>query len=143
MEITGEEFDAVVAVNLRGTFFGCQVFGAHFRDRGHGRIDNLASLAGQNGGNRHRRPLRRLEGGDRHADQSLRPRSRAHGVTVNAVAPGPLDLPAVHRTVTPERLAEITRTIPVGGIGDAGFVGDMIVQLASPRRASPPGRRST
>ena len=33
MEISPEEFDAVVAVNLRGTFLGCQVFGAYFRDR--------------------------------------------------------------------------------------------------------------
>ncbi len=29
MAITADEFDAVMAVNLRGTLFGCQVMGAH------------------------------------------------------------------------------------------------------------------
>ena len=50
MEIEPDEFDAVLAVNVRGTFLGCQVLGAQFREAGHGRIVNLASLAGQNGG---------------------------------------------------------------------------------------------
>ncbi len=36
MEITADEFDAVLAVNLRGTFLGCQVFGAYFQGAGHG-----------------------------------------------------------------------------------------------------------
>ena len=50
MQISAEEFDEVIAINLRGTFFGCQVFGAHLASAGYGRIINLASLAGQNGG---------------------------------------------------------------------------------------------
>jgi 3-oxoacyl-[acyl-carrier protein] reductase len=33
-----------------GTFLACQVFGKRFADRGYGRIINIASLAGQNGG---------------------------------------------------------------------------------------------
>ena len=43
MEISPEEFDAVIAVNLRGTFLGCQVFGAYFKGLGHGRIINTVS----------------------------------------------------------------------------------------------------
>ena len=46
MQISAEEFDEVIAINLRGTFFGCQVFGAHLASAGYGRIINLASLAG-------------------------------------------------------------------------------------------------
>lgn len=50
MEISPESFDAVVSTNLNGTFYGCQVFGAYFAERGYGRIVNIASLAYQNGG---------------------------------------------------------------------------------------------
>ena len=50
MEITAEQFDQVINVNLRSVLFGCQVFGQHFADAGTGRIVNIASLAGQNGG---------------------------------------------------------------------------------------------
>ncbi len=50
MEISADEFDRVIAINQRGTFFGCQVFGQYFAGQGYGRIVNMASLAGQNGG---------------------------------------------------------------------------------------------
>ena len=50
MEITAEQFDQVIDVNLRSVLFGCQVFGQYFAERGAGRIVNIASLAGQNGG---------------------------------------------------------------------------------------------
>jgi len=36
----------VMAVNLRGTFVGCRIAGAHLRARGCGRIVNLSSFAG-------------------------------------------------------------------------------------------------
>ena len=50
MDIEADEFDAVMAVNLRGPFFGCQVIGAHMTERGSGRIINISSQAGQMGG---------------------------------------------------------------------------------------------
>ncbi len=132
MEITAEEFDDVIAVNLRGTFFGCQVFGAHFRDRGHGRIVNMASLAGQNGGTATGAHYAASKGGIATLTKVFARDLGPAGVTVNAVAPGPLDLPMVHRTLGPERLAALKGAIPVGGIGDPGFVAAMVVQLASP-----------
>ena len=49
-DIPQAEWDDVMAVNLRGVFFGCRVAGRHMRDRKSGRIINLSSLAGQRGG---------------------------------------------------------------------------------------------
>lgn len=43
MEITPEEWDEVTAINMKGTFLACQVFGKRFADRGYGRIINIAS----------------------------------------------------------------------------------------------------
>ena len=46
-EIDLDEWDDVLATNLRGTYLGCRVVGAYLRERRAGRIVNLASDAGQ------------------------------------------------------------------------------------------------
>lgn len=132
LDISQEEFDDVIAVNLRGTFFGCQVFGGYFRDQGYGRIVNMASLAGQNGGTATGVHYAASKGAIITLTKVFARDLAAGGVTVNCIAPGPLDLPMVHRTVPPERLAELRKAIPVGDIGDAAFIGALVVQLASP-----------
>lgn len=132
MDITAEEFDAVMAVNVRGTFLGCQVFGAHFRDRGHGRIVNMASLAGQNGGTATGAHYAASKGAIVTLTKVFARDLAPHGVTVNAIAPGPLDTPAVHRIIPAERMPALLAGIPVGTLGDPAFVADLVVQLASP-----------
>jgi NAD(P)-dependent dehydrogenase (short-subunit alcohol dehydrogenase family) len=47
-EITEEEFDKVVTVNLKGLVLACQVFGKHMVERGCGSIINLGSASGLN-----------------------------------------------------------------------------------------------
>lgn len=131
MEISPEEFDEVIAVNLRGTFLGCQVFGAYFRDAGHGRIVNMASLAGQNGGTATGAHYAASKGGIVTLTKVFARDLGKSGVTVNAIAPGPLDLPIVHKTVPAERFAEFKANIPVGDIGEPAFVAQIVLQLAS------------
>lgn len=135
MEIEPDEFDAVMAVNVRGTFLGCQVFGAHFKAQGHGRIVNLASLAGQNGGTATGAHYAASKGAILTLTKVFARDLASGGVTVNAIAPGPLDTPMVHRTVPPERLAQLKTGIPVGEIGDPRFIAALVVQLASPEAA--------
>jgi len=135
MEISPDEFDAVMAVNVRGTFLGCQVFGAHFRDQRHGRIVNLASLAGQNGGTATGAHYAASKGAIVTLTKVFARDLAADGVTVNAIAPGPLDTPMVHQTVPPERMTGLRANIPVGDIGDPRFIATLTVQLASPEAA--------
>lgn len=131
MEITAEEFDLVTAVNQRGTFFGCQVFGAHFAAQTYGRIVNMASLAGQNGGTASGAHYASSKGAILTMTKIFARALASRGVTVNAVAPGPMELPSVRESVPPERLEQIIATmIPVKGLGDPGFVADMVVRLA-------------
>ncbi len=133
MEITPEEFDRVVAVNQRGTFFGCQVFGAYFAARNYGRIVNMASLAGQNGGTAAGAHYAASKGAILTLTKIFARQLAASHVTVNAVAPGPMDLPSVRDLVPPEKLAQIIDTmIPVKSLGDAEFVADIVVRLAAP-----------
>lgn len=133
MQITPEEFDRVITTNLRGTFLGCQVFGAYLGSTGYGRVINLASLAGQNGGTASGAHYASSKSGILTLTKIFARELAASGVTVNAIAPGPLDLPSVHAAVPPEKLAKLVEMIPVKRLGDAGFVADLVVQLASPQ----------
>lgn len=132
LDITPDEFDAVLAVNLRGTFIGSQVLGRHFKSKGYGRIVNIASLAGQNGGTATGAHYAASKGAILTLTKVFARDLAAFGVTVNAVAPGPLDLPSVRRTVPTDRLAELIKAIPVGTLGDPAYVADVVVRLAAP-----------
>jgi 3-oxoacyl-[acyl-carrier protein] reductase len=139
MEISAEEFDAVVAVNLRSVFLACQVFGQAFAARGYGRIVNIASLAGQTGGTATGAHYAAAKGGVLTLTKVFARELAPHGVTVNAVSPGPLDLPIVHETVPAEKLAAITQAIPVRTLGEPGFIADAVVLLAGREAGSVTG----
>ena len=53
-------------------------------------------------------------------------------VTVNAIAPGPMELPSVRALVPPDRLEKLIEGIPVRRLGNPKFVADLVVMLASP-----------
>lgn len=132
MQITPEEFDDVLRINLRGTFLGCQVFGAHFAQAGYGRLINVASLAGQNGGTASGAHYASSKAGILTLTKIFARELAPKGVTVNAIAPGPMDLPSVRAAVPPERLAKLIEMIPVQRLGNPRFVASLVVQLASP-----------
>lgn len=129
LDITPDEFDAVIAVNLRGTFVGSQVFGRLFKERGYGRIVNLGSLAGQNGGTATGAHYASSKGGILTLTKVFARDLAPFGVTVNAIAPGPLDTPMVHKTIPAERMEQFKANVPVGTLGDPAFVGSMVVRL--------------
>jgi 3-oxoacyl-[acyl-carrier protein] reductase len=139
MDITPEEFDDVLAINLRSTFLACQVFGKCFADRGYGRIVNIASLAGQTGGTATGAHYAAAKGGVLTLTKVFARELAAAGVTVNAISPGPLDLPIVHESVPAEKLKAITQTIPTRTLGDADFIADAVLLLASPAAGSTTG----
>ncbi|KAK1178770.1 SDR family NAD(P)-dependent oxidoreductase [Streptomyces sp. NBS 14/10] len=131
MRISPESFESVVATNLGGTFFGCQVFGEYFAERGYGRIVNIGSLAGQNGGTATGAHYAAAKGGVATLTKVFARELGPHGVTVNAISPGPQDLPVVRETVAPEELARVKAMIPVGRLGRPRFIADMAVLLAA------------
>jgi 3-oxoacyl-[acyl-carrier protein] reductase len=135
LDISLEEFGAVSDVNLRGTFVGCQIFGRYFKESRYGRIVNIASLAGQNGGTATGAHYAASKGGIITLTKVFARELAPFGVTVNAVAPGPLDLPSVHSIVPRDRLDEIMSSIPVGHLGAPEFVASAVMLLASPQAA--------
>ncbi|MGE4452402.1 SDR family NAD(P)-dependent oxidoreductase [Castellaniella sp.] len=131
MDISPEEFDAVLGTNLRGTLFGCQVMGAHMARAGYGRLINMGSLAGQNGGTATGAHYACSKGAIITLTKIFARELGPFGVTANAVSPGPMDLPSVRALVPPEKLEQIIQGIPVRRLGDARFVADLVVRLAS------------
>jgi 3-oxoacyl-[acyl-carrier protein] reductase len=131
------EWERVLAVNLKGTFLCCQAVIAPMRAQKYGRIINIGSILGKNGGNA--RPW--LDAGEQaqasnvaygvskagvHAMTMFLARELADaGITVNAVAPGPI---ASNMTANfPQRLRDL---IPVGRMGTADEVARACLFLA-------------
>lgn len=136
--ITEAEWDRVIDINLKGTFLCCQAVIEPMRRQKYGRIVNIGSVVGKNAGNA--RPWISAEEQQRAANLAygaskagvhaitgfLAKEMAAHGVTVNAVAPGPI---ATAMTTTfPEALRNL---IPVGRMGALDDVVRAILFLAS------------
>lgn len=139
LEITPDELDSVMAVGFRGTFQACQLFGTHMAAQGYGRIVNMASLAGQNGGTATGGHYASAKGAVITLTKVFARELAASGVTVNAVSPGPQDSPVVHDIVGADNLETFARSIPVGRLGDPAFIAEMVALLASPAAASVTG----
>ena len=136
MDISADEFDQVLSTNLRGTFFGCQVFGQYFSDQNEGnnagRIINMTSLAGQMGGTASGAHYAASKGGILTLTKVFARALADKGVTVNAVAPGPVDMPSTREKVPADKLEHIINTmIPVKKMSSSDFVADMVLMLAS------------
>ena len=132
LEISAEEFDWVTMVNQRGTFTACQVLGQFMSQQGFGRIINLSSLAGQNGGTATGAHYAASKGAITTLTKIFAKQFAAQGVTVNAIAPGPMDSPMVHQVVGAEKMAAFKQNIPVQQLGSMGFIAQTVQLLAQP-----------
>jgi 3-oxoacyl-[acyl-carrier protein] reductase len=128
-ELTLDDWEAVVAVNQRAVFWLSRLAGAHMRDRGWGRIVNLASLAGQTA-----RPSGVHYGATKGAVIALTRlfalELASSGVTVNAVAPGVIETPMID-ALSADMLDALKRAIPVGRLGQPEDVAAAVSFLAS------------
>jgi len=86
------DFDRIVAVNLRGTFLAGQACAAAMARQGGGVILNIASISGMRG-NPGRAGYGASKGGVVVLTQVMANDLAAHGIRVNAIAPGPIETP--------------------------------------------------
>ena len=130
-EITTAEFDEVVAINMRSVFYSCQVFGPYLRGRGYGRIVNITSLAGQNGGTVGSAHYAASKAGAIMLTKYFAKELAGSGVTVNAVSPGPIG--TAKARLSADQITRIEREVPVGRFGEASEVAAAVALLACDR----------
>ena len=87
LELPESEWASILDINLTGTLRSCQVFGRHMVARGYGRIVNIASLA-STVALYEVAAYNASKAGVAGLTRSLAVEWAAHGVCVNAIAPG-------------------------------------------------------
>jgi NAD(P)-dependent dehydrogenase (short-subunit alcohol dehydrogenase family) len=130
--VTEEDFDATLAVNLRGTFFVSQAVGRLMIGAGGGRIVNLSSQAGFVA-----LPTESVycmtKAAIAHLTKCLAVEWAAHGINVNAVAPTFIRTPGTVKWLADETFRqELLARIPLGRVGEPADVAAAVVFLASP-----------
>jgi 3-oxoacyl-[acyl-carrier protein] reductase len=140
-DIEEDEWDRLIDVNLKGTFLFCQAVLPQMQRQRHGRIVNIGSVVAKNGGNT--RPWLDHDELSRTANAAygiakagvhaltvfLAKQVADEGITVNAVAPGPI----ITRQIRDMYPASAQKHIPVQRAGTPEDVADAVAFLASAR----------
>ena len=131
LEMTEDDWNAILDTNLTGTLRGCQVFGEPMLRRGYGRVINIASL-GTYRGLYQVAAYSASKAGVGSLTKSLAVEWSRHGVLVNAIVPGVFrtDLNAALLVGT-ERGREFLLRTPMGRYGKAEELVGAAVFLAS------------
>jgi 3-oxoacyl-[acyl-carrier protein] reductase len=118
-----------LAVDLTGVFLCCRAVLPGMLERGSGRIINIASQLGIKGG-RGLAHYAAAKAGVIALTKSLALEVSAHGVLVNAIAPGPIDTPMVEGITEDWKRAKRAE-LPLGRFGRPEEVAPTAVLLAS------------
>lgn len=129
LRMNSEEWDAVVAVNLRGTFLCTRHFSRKMLRQKYGRIINMASVAGE-AGNMGQANYAAAKAGIIALTKSAAKELARHGITVNVVSPG-LIMTDMVAGMEAAVLDDLKKNIPVGRIGDPADVAAATLFLAS------------
>lgn len=129
LDITCEEWDTVLGVNLTGVFNVAQTAARHMVDKGSGVILNTASTAGNNG-YPHYADYSASKGGVIALTQAMA-LELAPLVRVNAIAPGYVLTPMQRAEYTDEMLNAVNRKIPMGRHAKPEEIAALFAFLAS------------
>jgi NAD(P)-dependent dehydrogenase (short-subunit alcohol dehydrogenase family) len=130
LQVTGEEWDRIFAVNVRGAYNITRRVAPGMAERGFGRIVFLSSVSAERGGG--------VFGGVAYSAakaaelgfaRALARELGPTGVTVNSVAPGLIDTDITGGALEGERKAQLVAGIPVGRTGNVHDVADLITFL--------------
>ena len=141
LEVTEEDWDAVIDTNLKGTFFCSQAAAGVMIPRGGGRIINVASqlavVAGES-----RAAYCSSKGGVASLTQVLALEWLRYGITVNAIGPGPTETPGLLEADTrdaDELQADLSVNMPLGRRMRPEELVGAAVYLASPSASATTG----
>ena len=124
-----EDFDAVIATNLRGAWSVCRAVVKPMMKRRSGRIINLSSVVAEMG-NAGQTNYAASKGGLEALTRSLAREIGSRAITVNAVAPGFIETDMT-RELSEDVKAALLERIPLGRLGSSAEIATVVRFLAS------------
>lgn len=133
-DMTDEDWDKMISVNLTGVFIMCQVVGRHMISRGSGKIINIASMSGRIVN----RPQPQAHYNTSKAGVIMLTKSLAaewakYGVNVNCISPGYTLTPLVENLLKsqPEYADQWRSLIPLGRFAEPADIVGAVIFLSS------------
>jgi 3-oxoacyl-[acyl-carrier protein] reductase len=128
-ELSVQEWQQVLAIDLTGVFLGCRAVLPGMLERGYGRIVNIASIAGKEG-NPNAVPYSAAKAGVIGLTKAIAKEVATRGVLVNAVTPAVIETEILQQ-VSDEHIAYMTSRIPMGRVGQPEEVAALVRFLCS------------
>ena len=129
-EYPPEAWDKVIAVDLNSVFYCCRTAIAHMRERGFGRIVNIASMAGKDGV-QYISGYSAAKAGVIAFTKAAAKELAQDGVLLNCIAPAMVETPLMAE-MTAEHIAASKAKIPMGRFLKADEIATMVAWVAGP-----------
>lgn len=129
-DLTEEEWDDIMAVNLKGSFLCSQIFMPNMVSQRYGRIVNVSSVWGISGASCEV-AYSASKGGVNAFTKALAKELAPSGVTVNAVAPGAVNT-AMVSNLQEDELRMLADEIPAGRLASPAEISSLVYFLALP-----------
>ena len=129
-DITEDEWDRMLAVNLKSVFFASQLVLPCMKEKRKGRIISISSTAGRMGGYANSVGYAASKAGIIGLTMNFARRVAEYNVTVNAVAPGPTETEIID-AFSEEQKKYLWEMIPMKRLGKPRNIADVVTFLAS------------
>jgi NAD(P)-dependent dehydrogenase (short-subunit alcohol dehydrogenase family) len=132
-DASGEEFDRVIAINLRGVWNCMKYELRQMREQGSGAIVNNSSIGGLIG-----LPGRAIYHASKHGviglTRSAALEYAARGIRINAICPGAIETPMVADMIAREGITRdgMASSMPIGRLGRPEEIASAVLWLCSP-----------
>jgi glucose 1-dehydrogenase len=132
-DVSEADYDAVMNVNLKGTFFATQAFAKHLiATRQPGKVINISSVH-EELPFPHFAAYCASKGGLKMLTRNLAVELAPYGITINNVAPGAIETPINTKLLNdPQKLNALLNNIPLNRLGQPGDVAEVTAFLAAP-----------
>lgn len=129
-DVTEQEWDRTMAINLKGCFFMVQKTLPYLKKSEHARVINTSSLAGRMGGFETCMAYSASKGGINAITMGLARQLAPYKITVNAVCPGTTETP-ITKAFSDEAMERLLTRIPLGRLGKPDDIAAAFAFLAS------------